>query len=134
MTTTTAADPRFEATDQYDLLSLVVDEHTPLPSKADAIDLFLTACQRDANTHDGIVSVSRVAELLAEDLEHDRILHHQYSAMWSRYTGKDRPMRKATTDDVDHPWEVREGSKTGNNGKPFRLRVWVGFPTEGDRT
>lgn len=131
--TITSAEPRFEPTDQYDLLSLVVDEHSPLPSKQDAIDAFLTACERDARAHDGIVSVSRVADLLRDQLEADQIEHHAYSGMWSTYTGKDRPMRKATTADIDNPWEVRDGSRSGNNGKPFKLRVWVGWPEGGTR-
>lgn len=118
--------PTFEPTDQYDLLALVADEHSPLPSKTDAHTLFLNACERDARDHGGIVSINRVSVLLADALERDQIEHHQYSALWSHYTGKDRPMRKATERDIESPWEIRTGSKTGNNGKPFKLRVWMG--------
>lgn len=46
--------------------------------------------------------------------------------MSRHFTGRGRPMRKATLEDVSMPWEVCEGSASGNDGRPFRLRVWVG--------
>lgn len=116
--------PTFEATDQGDLLALLADEHR-VPG-ASAVEAFLAACEADARDHDGIVSVNRVRALLDDqDIE-----HHRYSAFWSHFTGRDRAMRKATTADVEHPWETCEGSKSGNNGRPYRLRVWVGQPEQ----
>lgn len=100
--------------DTADLLSLIADPH-PIVGK-DAEALFLDACRRDAMAHDGLVSVNRVRALLADsDIE-----HHRYSAMWSHFTGKGRPMMKADG------WEVCEGSASGNDGRPYRLRRWVG--------
>lgn len=117
----TAGTPTFEATDQYDLLALVSDEDRLVGRQS--VDAFLAACEADAEAHGGIVSVNRVGRRLEEaDIE-----HHRYSSFWSDFTGKGRPMRKATTDDIPDPWEIREGSKSENNGKPMRLRVWVGF-------
>ena len=116
--------PTFEATDQGDLLDLIA--HGADPDHATA---FLGACQADAGLHDGIVSVNRVSAQLADA----GIDHHAYSSFWGRYTGRNRPMRKATTDDLPDPWETRSGSQTGNNGKPMRLRVWTGWPEEAGR-
>lgn len=116
--------PTFEATDQYDLLSLVADETRPV-GRTD-VEAFLDACKRDALDHDGIVSVNRVRELLSDrDFE-----HHRYSSFWANFTGNDRPMRKATVEDIDPPWETCEGSPSGNNGRPYRLRRWVGTANE----
>lgn len=108
--------PRWEAIDDdtADLLTLVADESSPIGR--DVPDLFLDACRRDAMAHDGLVSVNRVRMLLA-----DRdIPPRRYSAMWSNFTGAGRPMVKSDE------WETCEGSTSGNDGRPFKLRVWVG--------
>lgn len=106
--------PRFEATDAYDLLALVADPESPVGR--DDVAAFLDACRRDAMAHDGLVSVNRVRKLMdGRDIE-----HHRYSAFWARFTGKGRPMVKADG------WEVCEGSTSGNDGRPYRLRRWAG--------
>lgn len=106
--------PHFEATDAYDLLHLVADTERVVGSGD--VDAFLDACRRDAMAHDGLVSVNRVRKLMANrDIE-----HHRYSAFWSRFTGKDRPMVKTGQ------WETCEGSTSGNDGRPFVVRRWVG--------
>lgn len=111
------AAPRFESTDAYDLLHLVADAERVVGG-AD-VDAFLDACRRDAMAHDGLVSVNRVRVLMdGRDIE-----HHRYSAFWSRFTGKGRPMVKATGENA---WEVCQGSSSGNDGRPYRLRRWVG--------
>lgn len=103
-----------EATDAADLLELVAD--TERATGRDAVAAFLAACEADARAHDGRVSVNRVsAALEAEGIE-----HHRYSAFWSHFTGRGKPMVKCSGE-----WEVRAGSKTGNNGKPFVVRRWV---------
>lgn len=104
-----------------DFLALIVDPWTPL-GYSDADD-FLSACQYDAAAHGGLVSVNRVRELLtAADIE-----HHRFSAMWSHFTGREKPMRKATLDDTSMPWEICRGSQSGNDGRPYPLRIWVGW-------
>lgn len=111
--------PQFEPTDAYDLLELVADAESPI-GRTD-VDAFLDACRRDAMAHDGLVSVNRVRALMdGRDIE-----HHRYSAFWARFTGKDRPMVKATPAD-GQVWETCEGSTSGNDGRPYRLRRWVG--------
>lgn len=116
--------PQFESTDVYDLLSLVADAGRPVGNADESA--FLDACRRDAMANDGLVSVNRVRELMsARDIE-----HHRYSAFWSRFTGKDRPMVKAFTLGADGErvpiWETCKGSPTGNDGRPFAVRRWVG--------
>lgn len=106
--------PQFEPTDQFDLLTLVADEHGPIG--ADVPALFLDACEQDARTHGGLVSVNNVRALLADA----QIPPARYSALWSIYTGRGKPMVKSDE------WEVCSGSKSGNDGRPFRLRRWVG--------
>lgn len=108
--------PQWSSVDEptADLLTLVADPERPV-GRTD-VDAFLDACRRDAMAHDGLVSVNRVREVMES---HD-IEHHRYSAFWSRFTGKDRPMVKADE------WEVCSGSKSGNDGRPYRLRRWVG--------
>lgn len=97
-----------------DLLTVLADPHPVIG--ADVPALFLAACRRDAMAHDGLVSVNRVRELLAgEDIE-----HHRYSALWSHFTGRGRPMVKTSE------WEVCAGSASGNNGRPYPLRRWIG--------
>lgn len=108
--------------DRADLLTVLADPH---PILTDAADEFLAACRMDAMAHGGLVSTNRVRALLADaDIE-----HHTYSAMWARFTGRGRPMVKATDADRRVMWETCEGSPSGNNGRPYVLRRWLG----GDR-
>ena len=110
---TWSADPH-----TMDLLEAIADAE-----RATARDMpaaFLAACEADARAHGGVVSVNRVSAALPEDITST----HRFSALWSHYTGKGRPMRTATTADLAHPWEVRQGSRSGNDGKPVRLRIW----------
>lgn len=100
--------------DTNDLLHLVADVDSPIG--ADAPELFLAACRRDAMAHDGIVSVNRVRVLMAEA----QVEPHRYSSFWSAFTGRGKPMQKA------EGWETCEGSSSGNDGRPYRLRRWVG--------
>lgn len=95
-------------------LHLVADPGSPVGR--DAVAAFLTACEADARTHDGIVSVNRVSAALPEDITSTE----RYSSFWSHFTGKGKPMVKADG------WEIREGSRSGNDGKPVRLRRWIG--------
>lgn len=89
---------------------------TLAPNDAEA--RFLRACEIDAATH-GTVSVNRVRAALTN--EHGlTIEHHQFSALWSANTGRGRAMVKADE------WEICEGSTSGNDGRPYRLRRWVG--------
>ena len=103
--------PKFAPVDEptADLLTLVADVDNPVGRDLPA--LFLAACERDAAAHDGLVSVNRVSAALPEDITSTE----RYSAMWSHYTGKGRPMVKADG------WEIREGSRSGNDGKPVKL-------------
>jgi hypothetical protein len=78
---------------------------------------FLAACEADAAANGGRVSVSRVSAALPEDITSTE----RYSAMWSRFTGRDRPMRR-----LPGVWDMREGSRSGNDGKPTPAREWVG--------
>jgi hypothetical protein len=107
--------PTWSASDDEtnDLLTLVADATSPIGR--DAPDLFLAACRRDAMAHDGLVSVNRVRVLMAEaDVE-----PHRYSSFWSAFTGRGKPMVKADA------WEPCEGSASGNDGRPYRLRRWI---------
>ena len=113
------AAPSWEPTDQADLLSLVADPDRS--TGRDAVAAFLAACEADAAANGGLVSVNRVSAALAEA----GIEPHRYSSLWSHFTGRDKPMRKATEDDAADPWEIRRGSTSGNNGKPMPLRRWV---------
>ena len=113
--------PTFAPVDEptADLLTLVANTHSPVGH--DAVDAFLTACEADADAHSGEVSVNRVGSALAVA----GIEHHRYSALWSHFTGRDRPMRKADSRDP-RQWETRCGSTSRNDGKPMKLRRWVG--------
>lgn len=115
--------PTFAPTDQYDLLALVAD--TERATARDDVAAFLAACEQDAAAHDGLVSVNRVRALMADrDIE-----HHRYSALWAHFTGKGRPMVAAFVKTENGPepmWETCKGSQSGNNGRPYRLRRWVG--------
>ena len=116
------AEPLFGSIDgtTADKLRLVADPDSPIGR--DVVAAFLAACETDARSHGGIVSVSRVSAALPEDITRTE----RYSSLWSHYTGRDKPMRKATADDIEPPWEIRKGSRSGNDGKPVRLRVWQG--------
>lgn len=119
--------PNWEAVgaDTANLLDLLADDGSVSPSKAEVRDTFLAACRRDAMANGGLVSVNRVRQLLAgEDIEPRR-----YSALWSHFTGRGRPMRKVTDLEASKGmprWEVCEGSTSGNDGRPFPLRRWLG--------
>jgi hypothetical protein len=105
--------PHWEPTDAADLLTLVADTRRPVGRDAPA--LFLAACEADARAHGGLVSVNRVRErLAAEDIPPRR-----FSALWSHFTGRDRPMVKTGG------WEVCSGSTSGNDGRPYPVRRWV---------
>ena len=106
--------------DTADLLALIANPGHPVGR--DAVAAFLAACEADAAAHDGLVSVNRVSAALPDDITSTE----RYSSLWSHYTGKGKPMRKATTNDTPIPWEERKGSRSGNDGKPVRLRVWQG--------
>lgn len=110
--------PTFAPVDDatYDLLALVADVTAPVGRDVPA--LFLSACERDAATHAGRVSVNRVRALLADE----DIPPQRYSSLWSHYTGPDKPMVK-----VDGEWEVCEGSESRNDGRPFVVRRWRGW-------
>lgn len=97
-----------------DLLTLVADEDSPIGRDVPA--MFLAACERDARAHDGCVSVNRVRSLLA-DVD---INPRRYSSLWSAFTGRGKPMVKTGE------WETCSGSESGNDGRPFVLRRWVG--------
>lgn len=98
----------------YDLLTLVADPARPVGR--DAVVAFLAACKADAHRNGGMVSVNNVRALLADaDIPPRRL-----SALWSQFTGEGRPMRKSGQ------WEVCSGSTSGNDGRPFPLRWWVG--------
>lgn len=115
---------RWESVDDStaDLLALVADERAVVGR--DVPDLFLAACEADAAAHDGLVSVNRVRARLSDA----QIPPRRYSALWSHYTGRDKPMVKATTGDGTVPlWEVCKGSPSGNDGRPFQMRRWVGI-------
>lgn len=113
--------PQWSPADEetFDLLAVVADRHPVIG--ADAADTFLAACRRDAMAHGGLVSVNRVRALLADS----DIPPRRYSALWSHFTGEGKPMRKAR-DEAGPLWEVCEGSSSGNDGRPFQLRRWVG--------
>ena len=102
-------------------LEIVADPGHPVGR--DAATAFLAACEADAKAH-GYVSVNRVSAAL----EDEGIEHHRYSAFWSRFTGKGRPMRRARADESPQgfPFEARKGSKTGNDGRLMPLRMWQG--------
>lgn len=106
--------------DTASILDLIADVDSPIGS--DVPDLFLAACERDAEAHNGLVSVNRVRDLLAaEDIE-----HHRYSALWAAFTGRGKPMEKARHIDGEQMWETCQGSRTGNNGRPYAIRRWLG--------
>lgn len=100
-----------------DLLGLVADDVTPLDR--DHYARFLGACEADALTHNGLVSVNRVRTALTVDGEL-QVDPRAFSAMWAHATGRGRPMVRA------EGWELCSGSTSGNDGKPYRMRRWVG--------
>lgn len=108
-----SAQPRWEPTDSADLLTLVADVDHPVGRDVPA--LFLEACEADASAHGGIVSVNRVRERLVDA----DIPPRRYSALWAAFTGRGKPM-------VKDGWETCSGSTSGNDGRPFPLRRWIG--------
>ena len=116
------AQPQWSPVDDTtaDLLTVLSDPH-PIVG-ADATAAFLAACEADAAAHGGLVSVNRVRERLADA----GIEPHRYSAMWSHFTGRGKPMEKARLADGSVMWQTCKGSKSGNNGRPYPLRRWVG--------
>lgn len=131
----TTGRPVFSAVDDEtaDLLSLVADVDDPLPVRRSDVEVFLDACEADAEAHGGLVSVNRVRARVL-DSGHE-IPPRRYSSLWAAF-GRARPMRRATTDDTSNPWEVCDGSPAGNDGRPFPLRVWTGYldPAHDPRT
>lgn len=119
--TMTKTGPRWEPTDEYDLLDALADPHPIIG--ADVPELFLDACARDAATHDGLVSVNRVRARLADH----KIPARRYSALWAHFTGLGKPMTKATDPETNEQLcEVCKGSESGNDGRPYPLRRWTG--------
>lgn len=100
--------------DTGDLLDLLAGDQR----KADDWDRFLLACRADWEQH-GHVSVQCVRRSLSN--RYGLVIEPRtYSAMWRRASGKDGPLQ--VTDD----WEICTGSTSGNDGRPQRLRRWVG--------
>lgn len=97
-----------------DLLALLADPEHPVGRDVPA--LFLAACEADARAHDGRVSVNRVRARLADA----DIPPRRYSSLWAHFTGRGKPMRKTSE------WETCAGSSSGNDGRPFPIRLWVG--------
>lgn len=108
------APPEVPAEEYHDLLAQIVVAWRP--RGADVYKNFLSACKADGLAHAGVVSVNRVRTML-EGLD---IEHHQFSAMWSHYTGLGKPMRH-----LGRIEQIR-GSASRNNGKWIPLRMWVG--------
>ena len=108
--------PSFSTIDEptQDLLALVAD--VDRTTGRDVPALFLAACEADAAAHGGLVSVNRVRARLADE----DIPPRRYSALWAHYTGRDRPMVKTGG------WETCAGSGSGNDGRPYPERRWVG--------
>ena len=100
-----------------DLLGLVADTQTPLGRSHYA--RFLAACEADALTHNGLVSVNRVRAALTVD-DQLQIDPRAFSGMWAASTGHGRPIQRT------EGWEMCRGSSSGNDGRPYRLRRWVG--------
>ena len=97
-----------------DLLSLVADPDRPVGR--DAVAAFLAACEADAHNHGGEVSVNRVrARLVDADIPARR-----YSSLWAAFTGDGKPMVRTGQ------WESCSGSASGNDGRPYPKRRWVG--------
>lgn len=104
------------------LLDLLADDGSVSPSKDEVRALFLQACRLDAKNHGGLVSVNRVRAMLAPE----QIPPRTYSALWSHFTGRGKPMEKARLADGSVMWQTCHGSTSGNDGRPFPLRRWVG--------
>lgn len=112
---TVTVEPRWDSAGQPDLLTLVAN--VPGVVGRDANELFLAACKADAERHGGYVSVNRVRGLLAS--WRADIPPRRYSAMWFANTGIGKPMVRL------RKWEVCAGSTSGNDGRPFALRLWL---------
>lgn len=110
--------------DTYDLLYLVADPKAPVGRRE--VCAFLDACQADAARHGGLVSVNRVrARLAAQAVGIDP---RRYSSLWARFSRPGRGPLARAVDDFGAPlWESCSGSTSGNDGRPFPIRRWVGF-------
>lgn len=104
----------------HDLLHLVADTESPVGR--DAVAAFLAACQADAKANDGRVCVSRVSDMLPEDITSTE----RYSSLWQAHTGNGRPMQRVKDSLGRTVYDTREGSRSHNNGKPTIARRWVG--------
>jgi hypothetical protein len=82
--------------------------------------VFLDACACDAATSGGEVSVSRVRALLTDNDGVLRIEPRRLARLWQMHTGVGKAM--VYTSGV----EECQGSKSGNDHKLFRRRLWVG--------
>ena len=111
--------PQFSPIDEptRDLLTLVADAETPTGQEHYA--RFLAACKADADAHQGFVSVNRVRAALTDNGQL-QIDPRAFSAMWAHATGKGRPMVKTGN------WITCAGSTSGNDGRPYPERRWVG--------
>jgi hypothetical protein len=112
----TSREPRWHATPEHERLARLAAADTV--ASDDDRRLFLTVCKADAQENDGRVSPNRIAERIrASGVE----VHPQwYASMWSANVGPGKPMIK-----LEDEWEITWGSKSGNNGKPRLLRLWV---------
>jgi hypothetical protein len=101
--------------DTLNLLDLIADD----PRRSDEYDRFLAACQSDALTHGGLVSVNRVRRRMSND--YGLTIHPRtYSAFWSKACARGGPMVTTTE------WELCTDTRGRNGGKPQRYRRWVG--------
>lgn len=109
-------EPTFGPNNVLELLDRVADGGRS--ASQDDVSIFLAACCWAANCNDGYVSVNDVRHIC--DRIGANIPPRRYSAMWSRFTGPGRPMIKAPG------WEQCAGSRSGNDGRPYPVRLWVG--------
>lgn len=110
------SEPVFGPNNVHELLERVA--HGSGSAGRDSATIFLAACYWAAICKDGYVSVNDVRHIC--DRIGANIPPRRYSAMWSRFTGPGRPMVKAPG------WEQCAGSKSGNDGRPYPVRLWVG--------
>lgn len=90
----------------------------------DAHALFLALCRADAEVNDGYVSVNRVRA--RHDESPVQIHPSRYSSMWGVHTGDGKSMVDAES------WEPCRGSRSRNDGRPFKMRRWVGADADDD--
>lgn len=113
----------------HDLLALVADPQRPVGRED--VAAFLNACEADARAHACQVSVNRVRARI--DATAYAIEPRRYSSLWSLFTSTKRGPMVRTVDDAGAPvWEMCAGSHTGNDGRPFPIRTWVGFTDPSD--